>query len=450
VKTVDALLERFASHGAADAIVDGSEKLTFNMLAGAVHSEERELAHLEISPGDVVLLEGDFSCKSVVRLLAILKRGCVAVPLLRHGRPERDELIEIAGCQWSIDLESDTAHVTKLPFVSKHPLYELIRQRGHPGLVLFSSGSTGQPKGAVHDVIPLLAKFLTPRPGWRTLGFLLFDHIGGINTLLHTLASGGTFVCCRTRTPDEVLETVERERVSLLPTSPTFLNMVLLSGAYRRHECESLRLITYGTEPMPLSTLAAVRTAFPRAELQQTYGLSELGILRSKSRDSSSLWVRVGGEGFETRVVDGLLEIKAKSAMLGYLNAASPFTEDGWFKTGDAVEVDGEFLRILGRRSELINVAGEKVFPADVESVLLEDPNVADAVVYGETHAITGNIVCAKIRLVSPEDTRTSVLRLKRLCAAKLSRFKVPVKVIVVGSIAGEARFKKLRGAASE
>jgi long-chain acyl-CoA synthetase len=67
---------------------------------------------------------------------------------------------------------------------------------------------------------------------------------------------------------------------------------------------------------------------------------------------------------------DGLLEIKAKSAMRGYLNAESPFTPDGWFKTGDAVEVDGEYIKILGRKSELINVGGEKVYPAEVESVI--------------------------------------------------------------------------------
>ena len=97
----------------------------------------------------------------------------------------------------------------------------------------------------------------------------------------------------------------------------------------------------------------------------QTYGLSELGILRSKSKGPDSLWVKVGGEGFETRVIEGLLEVKAKSAMLGYLNAPSPFTEDGWFKTGDSVLTDGEFIKILGRESEIINVGGEKVYPME-------------------------------------------------------------------------------------
>ena len=85
-----------------------------------------------------------------------------------------------------------------------------------------------------------------------------------------------------------------------------------------------MKVITYGTEPMPENTLLKINSLFPRIKLQQTYGLSEVGILRLKSKDSNSLWVKIGGEGFETRVSNGLLEIKAKSAMLGYLNAPSP------------------------------------------------------------------------------------------------------------------------------
>jgi len=88
------------------------------------------------------------------------------------------------------------------------------------------------------------------------------------------------------------------------------------------------------------------------------------------------------GEGFETRVVDGILHIKAKSAMLGYLNSPSPFTEDGWTITGDSVEVDGEYMRFMGRQSEIINVGGEKVYPGEVESVIQEFDNVAEVTVF--------------------------------------------------------------------
>src|SRR5262249_26068197 len=159
----------------------------------------------------------------------------------------------------------------------------------------------------------------------------------------------------------------------------TFLNLLLLSEAYRCHDLSSLKLITYGTEVMPAPTLERLAAILPGVRLKQTYGLTELGILRSKSRDSGSTWVKVGGEGLETRAADGPLWVRAATAMLGYLNAPSPFDEDGWLDTGDRVEVDGDYVRILGRDSERITVGGEKVYPAEVEDVLLDMENVADA-----------------------------------------------------------------------
>ena len=208
--------------------------------------------------------------------------------------------------------------------------------------------------------------------------FLLLDHIGGVNTLFYTLSNGGAVIVPSDRSPVAICDAIERHRVELLPTSPTFLNMLALSGEAERRDLSSLRLITYGTEPMPASTLERACATFPQARLLQTYGLTELGIMRSQSRESNSLWVRIGGEDFEWKVVDGRLWIRAKSAMLGYLNAPSPFDAEGFFDTGDLVETDGEWVRFLGRKSDIINVGGNKVFPAEVESILLEMENVAD------------------------------------------------------------------------
>jgi acyl-CoA synthetase (AMP-forming)/AMP-acid ligase II len=160
--------------------------------------------------------------------------------------------------------------------------------------------------------------------------------------------------------------------------------------------------------------------------------------------------VKVGGEGFETRIVDGMLQIKAQSAMLGYLNAPSPFTDDGWFLTNDVVEQDGEWLRILGRKSELINVGGEKVYPAEVESVIQELDNVRDVTVRGQRHAIIGQIVTARVTLERPEPVRDFTLRLKKFCAGRLEPFKIPVKVEIADETQFGARFKRMRGSSEQ
>ncbi len=322
-----------------------------------------------------------------------------------------------------------------------------LKQEQRPGLVLFSSGSTGKSKAALHDLLPILEKFKVRRHTRRAITFLLFDHIGGFNTLLYNLSNGGCTVTVQDRRPETVCRAIAEHGVSLLPTSPTFLNLLLVSEAHRKHDLSSLEVVTYGTEVMPQSTLDRFHAAFPNVRLQQTYGLSEIGIMRSKSKSSDSLWVKVGGEGFETRIVDGLLEIKAQSAMLGYLNAPSPFTEDGWFMTGDAVEVDGEYLKILGRRSEIINVGGEKVYPAEVESVLQLMDGVDDVVIFGEPHPITGQVVSARVKTSQPEALADFRKRMHAYCRGKLQRFKIPQKVVLVDDAVHTERFKKIRRA---
>ena len=126
---------------------------------------------------------------------------------------------------------------------------ERLRQDHAPGLVLFTSGSTGDPKAALHDFSRLLEKFRVQRVPLRTLAFLLIDHIGGINTLFHVLSNGGAVVSVTRRDPDSICATIARHQVELLPTTPTFLNLMLLSQAFQQDELSSLRQITKGTEP---------------------------------------------------------------------------------------------------------------------------------------------------------------------------------------------------------
>jgi acyl-CoA synthetase (AMP-forming)/AMP-acid ligase II len=140
-----------------------------------------------------------------------------------------------------------------------------------------------------------------------------------------------------------------------------------------------------------------------------------------------------------------MLEIKADTAMIGYLNAPSPFTEDGWFKTGDAVEVDGEYLRILGRKSELINIGGAKVYPTEVESVLQTMEGVKEVAVSGEPNPIMGHIVKARVRLATGEGTAQFAKRMRAFCKDKLANYKVPQKVALVEEKLHSGRFKKMR-----
>lgn len=443
---VDWLLERMSLWRDAPALIWFDQVTTYEELLQQVAYWQLQLDEQDIKTGQVVALCGDYSPKACALLLALIERNAIIVPLTEATQAHYQEFIEIAEIELviSFDQNDDWTWCRRNVTVS-NPLTAQLRATGEPGLVLFSSGSTGKSKAALHNFARLLEKFKTPRHRMRTLTFLLLDHIGGINTLFYTLSNGGAVVSVRHRDPEVVCRAIERYQVELLPTSPTFLNLLLISEAYKRHDLSPLKLITYGTEVMPASTLQRLHELLPAARLLQTYGLSELGILRSKSKDSGSLWVKVGGEGFETKVVDGILWIRAKSAMLGYLNAPSPFDAEGWMNTGDMVEVEGEYIRILGRKSEIINVGGQKVYPAEVESVLLQMDNVKDAVVVGEKNPITGYIVTARVNVFEPEEGGAFKQRMRAFCRDKLASYKIPVKIEISGQEQFNARYKRIR-----
>ncbi|MBK6517855.1 MAG: AMP-binding protein [Polyangiaceae bacterium] len=439
-------LDRMDEAPTREALVWRERAVTYGELRRTVRIAAERLRKAGVTTGSVVSLEGDYSPGAVALLLALVDAGAIVVPLTASVEQSKPDFRRIAEVGFVVRLSEDDAWTIEPTGIqATHPLIQALRDRGHPGIIVFSSGSTGFPKAAIHDFVPLFEKFKPRRHSLRTLTFLLLDHLGGINTLLYILSNLGTVVTVARRDPDSVCEAIARHRVELLPTSPTFLNLMLLSEAHTRHDLSSLVQVSYGTEPMPESTLRRVHEIFPNVKLLQTYGLSELGVLRSKSKSSDSLWVKVGGEGFETKVHGGTLWIRAQSSILGYLNAPSPFDAEGWMDTGDEVLVDGEYLRFLGRRSEIINVGGEKVYPAEVESILLEMDGILDAAVRGEKNPITGMMVVARLTVADSSDAANLRVRVRAFCKDRLSPFKVPAKVEVTVDPLHSGRFKRLR-----
>ncbi|MDA3844014.1 MAG: fatty acid--CoA ligase family protein [Candidatus Kapabacteria bacterium] len=444
---IDFFKKVFDEYGEKDAVVHSGKVYSYNSLSERILYWENEIKSRDIQPGTVVFIEADFSPNSIALFLALTDIVCIIVPITGATAPKKDEFIEIAQGELLIKIESDeSVKFEKLDHKADHEYYSELREKNEPGLVVFSSGSSGKSKGMVLNLKDVMEKFKHRRRGLRAISFLLFDHFGGVNTMFHILSNGGCLVTVADRTPDGVLQAVEDFKVELLPTSPTFINLIFLNEAYKRHDISSLQVVSYGTEPMPESTLKRFHSLYPNIKLQQTYGLSETGVMRSKSKSSDSLWVKLGGEGFETRIVDGMLEIKSQSAMLGYLNAPDPYTADGWFRTMDLVETDGEYMRILGRKSEIINVGGEKVYPAEVENTIQELDIIGEVLVYPEKNPIVGNIVCAEVTIKDKNIDKKEIKKLvKKHCASKLRSYKVPVKIKVLDEMGINARFKKKR-----
>ncbi|MCV2360815.1 long-chain fatty acid--CoA ligase [Paucibacter sp. TC2R-5] len=442
------LLERFAS---ADpqraAFVHKGQVCTYGQVSADIRRFTETLSRQGVSAGQTVVVLADYAPEVFSIILALASLKTMVVPMTRGSVIEESEALAISGCDHLIEFSPDGLSWALRPrsVPVSNALLDELRASVRAGLVLFSSGSTGKPKGMLHDFERVMDKFRVARTPVVAIPFLMLDHFGGINTILAITASLGTVVTAENRSIPTICEAIQNHRVELLPTTPSFLTLLAATDLAQRYDLSSLKRITYGTETMPQATLDRIRAKFPAVELQQTYGLSEVGVLRSQSRPDGSLWVRIGGSGFETEVRDGILWIRSDYRMLGYLNAASGFDAEGWFNTQDRVEVDGDYFRILGRVTDLINVGGQKVYPAEVEDVILALPNVADVVVVGEKHALLGQIVVAKIALHDAEPLSELRLRVRKACLAKLAAFKVPAKVELLDQEIYSARFKKMR-----
>jgi len=445
---MDSWLRLLEEGGPAPAVIEGDRELTYAELAASIRATAERCAQEGIGPQSVVLLHADFSAAGIATLFALIQLRAILIPMVDLTRNSFETARTECGAEFLCRVAPDWT-VERLGENAPPALYDTLRARGAAGLVLLSSGSTGRQKAILHDLDRLLEARAgkTTRRRLSIVLFLLFDHIGGINTLFNSLFSGGKAIVVPERTPEAVCRLVERHRANVLPASPTFLNLILMAGFHQRFDLGSLRLITYGTEPMPEELLRRVRKAFPRARLLQTFGTSETGIATTASELSSSTFFKIEGGDVAYRIVDGELQLKSTTQFLGYLNHRDDaVTADGWFRTGDLVEeAENGFIRIHGRASEVINVGGEKVLPVEVESLLLESPRIADCRVYGERNAITGQIVCADI--VPREPTTRSELRrhLHELMGGRVDLYKIPSRINIVDEVARSARFKKRR-----
>lgn len=451
--TMSWISERFEQFGQRLIAINESGAVTYADFLGKVAQWRAAVAQWDVVAGDRVGLVSHYHIDVVALLHALAEAGCIVIPLSEDDRSLFDERL-VTVCATKLvtvpaegEINPATTTCRDLSPGPLHGLLEPMVTAGRAGFVIFTSGSTGKGKAVLLDYERMTKKFRGKvRESFRTLLFLKLDHIGGLNTLFSVIFNGGTIVTCASRQAKDICACIEQYRVELLPTTPSFLTMLLMSGVQRQFDLSSLKVITYGTEAMPASTLAGLHAALPGVTLKQTYGLSELGILATKSKDSASKWMKIGGDGFEVQVRDNVLWIKSEQAMLGYLNAPSPFDADGWYNTGDRVEVDGDYVHILGRESEIINVAGEKVFPIEIESFLLTIDNVKDVLVRAKKSPVVGQMVWAEFLLDNDEDAAVFKKRVIEHCHRHLAPFKVP-GFITIGnddSLVG-ARFKKIR-----
>ena len=409
------LIEKIGEGTDKTAVIFNEKEYSYEMLYQSI-CKDYERVKNSFNSGEVVAIVSDYSFASISLFFALQENHNIIVPITTKVQTEIDDRIAVAGCDYIVSIDGDEWSFEKCEHSDEpHQLVVSLQNEAHAGLILFSSGSTGKPKAMIHNLDNLIETYKDKR-GKRLvfLIFLMFDHIGGLNTLLNCLSMNVAMVFPETREPDHVAHLIEKYKVNILPASPTFLNLMLIGECPTHYDLTSLRMITYGTEPMPESLLVKLKDAFPRVKFLQTFGTSETGISATSSYSSTSTFLKIDDPNTEYKIINGELWLRSKTQIMGYLNSSMErFTDDGWFKTGDMVEEKDGYIKIIGRNSDIINVGGEKVLPSELYD----------------------------------EDIKLSELKKQvvEFCKEKLTRYKIPAKVIKMSESEFTERFKKKR-----
>jgi long-chain acyl-CoA synthetase len=356
------------------------------------------------------------------------------------------------------------------------PLPETADEPGTAFLQLYTSGTTGHPKGVLLNAVNIFGMRLRCREAdidwdrWNedevALVAMPVAHIGGTGYGLMALFHGATALVSREFSAEAVLDSIRNERVSKFFIVPTALQILVRHPDARSTDFSRVRHILYGASPMPLALLREALEVIG-AGLVQQYGMTEtagtvvaLGVedhdvagnerMKSAGKALPGVELRIVGDTGETLGPGeiGEIMVRSEAVMCGYWNqreaTANAIDMGGWLRTGDAGFLDADsYLFICDRVKDMIVSGGENVYPAEVEAVLYTHPAVAEAAVIGVPDAKWGEAVKA---IIVPRPGATIDDReLIAFARASLAGFKVPKTVDIAAELPRNASGKILK-----
>lgn len=435
-------LKQYAELGLT-AIRNIKEDISYTQLIEQINIYRNMLSE-KYPEAKTIILYGDYDLRSISILWASLMDNRIIMPIT-STLTQSLELINLIDAD--LEIYSKEMKYCYHPNNKKKVIIREMLELNKSGLILLSSGTTGVPKAVLHDSDKLLKKYIYSKKRYTTIGLMLFDHIAGIDTLFYVLSSGGSLIIPQEKSIDNILTTMSQLLVEVLPASPSLIQFLLMDERFNSNYLPSLKVITIGSERINDNLNSSLKERFGgKVELIQKYGITEIGTPATITRDNDPRYIKFKSGLIDYKIDDSVLYIKSPSSMVGYLSPDQSIPFDGWFNTQDQVEVDGEWIKILGRVSDIINVGGQKVYPAEVESVLQSMDNVINVAVYGKSNLIMGSVVAAKVCLDSNETVLEFKKRMREFCKDKLQTYKIPSIVEIVDEVKISDRYKKVRG----
>lgn len=443
------VLSAAARFGDAEAVVDGPLRLSFAQLVDRIRCAAGAFASFGIDKGDRVAIWAPNSAEWIIAAFGLLTAGGVLVPVnTRFKAEEAGDIIlrtqakavlvqkGFLGQDYTapagipvIDLKSD--------FLAGGSPFERAVNGTDVSDIIFTSGTTGRPKGAMlnhRQTLRMYEEWATLadlREGDRYLMINPFFHTFGLKAgLVASFLRGATMLPVPVFDVDRVVELVERERITMLPGPPTLYHSLLT--VRDKSKLSTLRAGVTGAADIPVELVRRIHGELPFQTLMTGYGLTEAGnVTLSRPGDSFEDVATTAGlpcDGVEVRIGDdGEILVRGYNVMQGYLDdpvgTAEAIDADGWLHTGDLGNFDAAGrLRVVGRKKDMFIVGGFNAYPAEIEGFLLEHPVVAQAAVIGIPDDRLGQVgkafVVAKSK-VSAED-------LLAWCRERMAGFKVP------------------------
>lgn len=490
------------------AVVEGARRLTYGALWSEVRRFAEALHARGVMPGDRIALLLPNSVEAVVAWYGAWLAGCVVVPLnvqarARDFRPwlahseARVVVHEAGNADVALALEGlSAAGELRVTFTknaaegaSTSLAWTFSREGGaaadaaaslasfrhhptSPALVLYTSGTTGRPKGVMLSHANVLANveaivgYLGLTGDDSIVSSLPFYYSYGASVLNTHLAVGARLVIEPNLVfPHVLVETMARERVTGFSGVPSTFALLLQRVQLAKHDLGALRYVTQAGGGMAPALTQRVREALPQARLFVMYGQTEatarLTFLPPERLDDKlgSVGVPIAGVTLEVRREDGSVAergevgevwVRGDSVMLGFLGdeaATREVLRDGWLLTGDMGHLDAEgFLFLAGRRSDMIKSGAHRIHPADVEEVIAELPEVAEVAVIGVDDEVLGQAIKAFVVAAAPFPPE----RIKAHCRERLAAYKIPKQIEFVSSLPKTASGKIQRSKLAE
>lgn len=450
--------------GDAEAIVDGSVRLSFAELTDRVRRAAGAFAAAGVAKGDRVAIWAPNSAEWIIAAFGLLTAGGVLVPVnTRFKASEADDVIRRSGAKLVLVekgfLGLDFSAPPEVPVIdlrsdflsSGSPLQRGVAA-GDIADIIFTSGTTGRPKGVMmthQQNLRLYAEWCDLadlREGDRYLMVNPYFHTFGYKAgCIAACIRGATMVPVGVFDVNTVLELIEAERITMLPGPPTLYQSLL--DARGTHDLSSLRAAVTGAADIPVDLIRRIRNELPFRSIMTGYGLTEAGTVTASRRgDTFEDIATTAGqacEDIEVRIAGdaeaGEVLVRGYNVMVGYLDdpvgTAEAIDAQGWLHTGDIGTLDAAGrLRIVGRKKDMFIVGGFNAYPAEIEGFLLEHPGVSQVAVIGVPDARMGQVGKAFVVRSATAD---------QLCEAELiawsrdrmAGFKVPRSVCFVDAL---------------